>query len=1093
MEKVKQIDKDTLKGILLAMNRGENTVTYGDLSKMVEDVTGRRINPHMGFSIPLGRIQDYCIESNVPCLSALVVNQNQVPGPGFIDYYRKANPQDARSDQDILADEQKACRENEDWLPLLQRCDIEPDELWDVDLPELDEEALNWSALVSILDQYEDNLKTQRSEEVYKWEALMQFQNHWDIDANDFHAMLCESLSKTGNLLTSGMYYARGMIEIFADNNPDAVRAAFKMLLDSNIPLDQRMEQFFAEMDEQLKALNEIHRERGEQEAKNHYQDPHAMSVYLALAQDDEHYIYKARPYESFAARVGAKAPKNKHQKVESFETLCDTILDYLLTRRSDLVRKSDDLLSEGQCKVDSSHHMLAQDIVFYASWGIAKSWAYAPGEQAMYWQEFKNAGIMGVGWTKIGDPSRFKKKKELSEALIEAYGGSDPKQDTSSIWAFVKELKPGDIVWARKGTKHVVGRGVVKSDFRYEESLEPYHCIRDVDWIEMDEFDVDGTFHQKTLYELTEWTSVKTSELDSLSQGAIDRRNDSWWPGAEEYSPGLTAEQWAQLINDKGIFKDESMIMLGCIRDYGGQATVTELANAYGRSKNWYLSQATSLAKRIVESEPSVRPYLNDDNSKWWPILFVGRAQASDGAGSYVWRIRDELAEALDDIDWSAYDLKAKTQKTGSDEKSYWWLNASPKIWSFSDIEPGAEQTYTVLTENGTPRRIHSNFLAAKAGDVVIGYEATPTKKVVAICEISRDTDEKNLYFRKLKDLVEPVPYSTIKDDELLSQSQFMKNPNGSLFALTEEEFQRVLELASDDAPISPIEKAKPYTDEQFLIDVYVSKEDLETMKRVLARKKNLILQGAPGTGKTFCARRLAWDFMGEEDESRICFVQFHQNTAYDDMMAGFRPAEDGGFEPVPGEFLRFCDKAAQDPERRPWFFIIDEINRANISKVFGELLMLIESSHRDEPVKLSILGRTVRVPSNLYLIGMMNTADRGLALIDYALRRRFAFFEMEPAFGNEQFEHYLESTGSDGLKALARAVEKLNEEIGSDPAFGSGFRIGHSYFCFDGDVTEENLKDVVEFELAPLVQEYWFDAPGSAKEKIETLRAAL
>ena len=304
MEKVKQIDKDTLKGILLAMNRGENTVTYGDLSKMVEDVTGRRINPHMGFSIPLGRIQDYCIESNVPCLSALVVNQNQVPGPGFIDYYRKANPQDARSDQDILADEQKACRENEDWLPLLQRCDIEPDELWDVDLPELDEEALNWSALVSILDQYEDNLKTQRSEEVYKWEALMQFQNHWDIDANDFHAMLCESLSKTGNLLTSGMYYARGMIEIFADNNPDAVRAAFKMLLDSNIPLDQRMEQFFAEMDEQLKALNEIHRERGEQEAKNHYQDPHAMSVYLALAQDDEHYIYKARPYESFAARV---------------------------------------------------------------------------------------------------------------------------------------------------------------------------------------------------------------------------------------------------------------------------------------------------------------------------------------------------------------------------------------------------------------------------------------------------------------------------------------------------------------------------------------------------------------------------------------------------------------------------------------------------------------------------------------------------------------------------------------------------------------------------------------------------------------------
>lgn len=979
MEKVAEIDKDILRGISLALNEGNETVTYGELSKIIERNSGRKINPHMGFNAPLGRIQDYCIESNVPCLSSLVVNKNQVPGPGFIDYYRKANPQDTRSDQDILVDEQKACRENKDWQPLLTRCDIELDELWDDDVPELDVEVLNWSALVSILDQYEDRLKSLRSREVYKWEALRQFQDHWDIDADDFHAMLCESLSKTGNLLTGGRYFARGMLEIFADNNPNAVRASLKMLMDSSIPLGERMSRFSAEMDEQLAALNEVRRERGEHAANKHFQDSHAMSVYLALAQDDEHYIYKTRSYESFAAHVGAQVPKNKHQKVESFESLCDVILDYLFTRRRGLVRKSDRLLTEDQRRADSSHHMLVQDIVFYASWGTAKNWAYAPGGQAVYWQEFRDAGIMGIGWDKIGDPSRFKKKKELSEALIEVYGGSDPRQDTSSIWAFVNELKPGDIIWARRGTKQVVGCGVVKSDFRYEESREPYHCIRDVDWIEMDGFGIDGTFNQKTLYELTEWTSVKASELDSLSQGEIDREDESWWPGIDDYSPQPTPE----------------------------------------------------LANSAEECESS--------------------------------------------------------------EKSYWWLNASPKIWSFSNIEPGAEQTYTVFTKTGTPRRIHSNFIAAKEGDLVIGYEATPTKKVVAICEISRDTDEKNLYFRKLKDLVEPIPYSTIKDDELLSQSQFMKNPNGSLFALTEEEFQRVLELASDDAPISPTEKAKPYTDEQFLSDVYVSKEDLETMKRVLGRKKNLILQGAPGTGKTYCARRLAWDFMGEEDDNRICCVQFHQNTTYDDMMAGYRPAEDGGFEPIPGEFLRFCDKAAQDPEGRPWFFIIDEINRANISKVFGELLMLIESGHRDESIKLSILGRTVRVPSNLYLIGMMNTADRGLALIDYALRRRFAFFEMDPAFGNEQFEHYMENTGSDGLIALARAVEKLNDEIESDPAFGSGFRIGHSYLCFDGEVMEENLKDVIEFELVPLIREYWFDAPDTATEKIEKLRAAL
>lgn len=1093
MNAVAQIDKDVLRGILLAIGNGERTVTYGDLSKTIEGITGRRINPHTGFNVSLSRIQDYCIESSVPCLSALVVNQNQVPGSGFIDYYREANPQDIRSNQEILADEQSACQENEDWEPLLKCCDVAPDEVWSNDEEVLDSEVCNWSVLVSILDQYEERMSLQRSDEVYKWEALKQFQDCWNVDADDFHAMLCESLSKTGNLLTSGMYYARGMIEILAESNPEAVCASFRMLLDSNAPLGQRMERFTAEMDEQLDVLNAIRIARGERVAKNHYQDLHAMSVYLALAQNNEHYIYKARLYEGFAALVGAEYSKGKYGKVEAFERLCDDVLDYLLMKRKDLVRKSDSLLPMDLREADSSHHMLVQDIVFFASSGIAKNWAYAPGEQAMHWDELRDAGIMGIGWKKIGDPSRFRKKKDLSDALIEAYGGTNPKQDTSSIWSFVKELKPGDIVWARKGTKHVVGCGIVRSDFKYDDSRAPYHSFRDVDWIEMDEFDVEGTFHRKTLYELTEWTSVETSELDDLCQGAIARDDDSWWPSIDEYSPGLTAAQWAELIKDKGVFRDESLIMLGCLKDFGSQGTVTELANAYGREKNWYLSQATSLAKRIVERDSRVRPYLDDAKSKWWPILFVGKAQASDATGSYVWRIRDELASALDEVDWSVFELEERTPEIEPCEKSYWWLNASPKIWSFSDIEPGAEQTYTVLTDNGTPRRIHSNFMAAKEGDIVIGYETTPVKKAVAVCEISRDTDDEHLYFRKLKDLTNPVSYAVIKEDDVLAQTQFVKNPNGSLFALTGDEFERVIELADDDAPILPTTKARPYGDEQFLKDVYVSSADLASMKRLLERKRNLILQGAPGTGKTYCAKRLAWAFMGEEDSSRICFVQFHQNTAYDDMMAGYRPADGGGFEAIPGEFLKFCDKAAQDAEQRPWFFIIDEINRANVSKVFGELLMLIESGHRDEAVKLSILGRSVKVPSNLYIIGMMNTADRGLALIDCALRRRFAFFEMEPAFGNDQFEAYIKSAGNEKLSALAEAVDKLNQEIASDPSLGSGFRIGHSYFCFGEDVSDEEVVDVVEYELDPLIREYWFDMPDTAEGKITQLKAAL
>lgn len=271
MNKVAEIDKDTLKGISLALSEGDKTVTYGELSKIVERNSGRRINPHRGFNAPLGRIQDYCIESGVPCLSALVVNQEQVPGPGFIDYFRKANPDDTRSDAEIIEEEQRACLKNADWLPLLERCGIDVEDMWQIDDSPLDYAVLNWSALVPILDQYEKDMVGQREEEIYKWEAVKHFREHWDLGAEDFHGMLAESLAKTQNLLTSRNYLPKGMIEIFAANDPESVRSSFRMLMDDSIPLSQRMERFSLDMDEQLEALNAMRLERGEQIAKNHF------------------------------------------------------------------------------------------------------------------------------------------------------------------------------------------------------------------------------------------------------------------------------------------------------------------------------------------------------------------------------------------------------------------------------------------------------------------------------------------------------------------------------------------------------------------------------------------------------------------------------------------------------------------------------------------------------------------------------------------------------------------------------------------------------------------------------------------------------
>ena len=280
-----------------------------------------------------------------------------------------------------------------------------------------------------------------------------------------------------------------------------------------------------------------------------------------------------------------------------------------------------------------------------------------------------------------------------------------------------------------------------------------------------------------------------------------------------------------------------------------------------------------------------------------------------------------------------------------------------------------------------------------------------------------------------------------------------------------------------------------EPYTDADFLEQVYIDAEELTTLKTLLKRKKNLILQGSPGTGKTFLSKRLAYCMMGVKDPKRIEMVQFHQSSTYDEFVIGYRPTEDGSFRVQSGVFVRFCNKAAADPGH-DYFFIIDEINRANISKVFGELLMLIEADHRSETISLAVESRSFKAPKNLFIIGMMNTADRGLALIDYALRRRFAFYEMKPAFENANFQNKL--AGNERLIALSKAVIELNHHIAEDPTLGRGFCIGHSYFCGE-EITDADADLILQYELISLLEEYWFDEPDTVKAEVVKLRAAI
>ncbi|WP_031553615.1 AAA family ATPase [Oribacterium sp. FC2011] len=444
--------------------------------------------------------------------------------------------------------------------------------------------------------------------------------------------------------------------------------------------------------------------------------------------------------------------------------------------------------------------------------------WIYAPGDGAMYWDEFYSTGIMGIGWDAIGDLSAYNTKSEMRQAMQEKIDPSRSfKNDAHATWQFVNEMKPGDIIFAKKGMHQMIGRGVVASDYEFDPQRNHYKNIRQVKWTHKGEWQHPGQAVMKTLTDITAYTD--------------------------------------------------------------------------------YVEKLNSLFESEIEN-----------------------------------------------------------------------------------------------------------------------------------------------------DIAEPIEMDL-----------------------------------------------KPYDADMFLEEVYMDKTKYDTLVALVEKKKNVILQGAPGVGKTFAAKRLAYSIMGVKDPSRVMMVQFHQSYSYEDFIMGFRPTQEGGFELKHGAFYDFCKSAEVDSEDTPYFFIIDEINRGNLSKIFGELFMLIESDKRGIELKLLYADEKFSVPKNVYIIGMMNTADRSLAMMDYALRRRFAFFDMDPGFNTKGFRQYQEGLQSEKFNKLIDRVEALNADIASDDSLGEGFCIGHSYFCELKETSDQTLSGIVEFELAPLLKEYWFDEPAKAKTWIDDLRSAI
>ena len=296
-------------------------------------------------------------------------------------------------------------------------------------------------------------------------------------------------------------------------------------------------------------------------------------------------------------------------------------------------------------------------------------------------------------------------------------------------------------------------------------------------------------------------------------------------------------------------------------------------------------------------------------------------------------------------------------------------------------------------------------------------------------------------------------------------------------------------------------VDPPSPYEMSNAMADLFLAPEQIESCDELLRRKKNIILQGAPGTGKTFVAKRLAYLLMGQKNDSRVQMVQFHQSLTYEDFVQGFKPSGDGGFKLEKGSFHNFVDAAKTKPNL-PFVFIIDEINRGNMSKVFGELLMLIESDKRSSEFAIPLcyssdLEATFYVPPNVHLIGTMNTADRSLSMVDYALRRRFAFIELDPGFESPVFADILKrANASDELVSIiCDRMTKLNEIIATDESnLGRCYRIGHSFFCPSNGqpANSEWLQQIITYEIAPLLKEYYCDDPSQLSKALDVLNGS-